>query len=357
MTFVILRHALAKIMGGISNHFQQVNRQSHYSDVGKLDDEISNFVLTLPPHLSMEHPDTSFDQTHPYIPWHRFLLVTEIMFVRITLHRPYLLRRLDSDRFLRSRKACFESALKDFEVRQAFRKLMSKERRESIAIGYREFQAAMISAIYLVLNPKGSDAPAMLAVMDAFLRDHKLEDDTDETTLREVKTIEFLRSKALRLMDDKMTIDSQTSLDGGPATSGPHPEAHLLLGLQQHNILASFPSITESLQTPYGLTNSPRAMSTFSPQISTPVNESPDDSTAQSLLDLWCNTVGPGSMMDGSSAGISWGMPAGTDPTGWSSTTPFTGSDSQIWGGSGIGGTSDLSYWETLVDQIKNVPS
>lgn len=84
-TFTILRHQLAKIMGHIAHHFQRVRHHSHYSEVLALDEELQRFINTLPPHYAVE-PDTSLDVQFPYVPVHRFLIVTEVFFIRISLH-------------------------------------------------------------------------------------------------------------------------------------------------------------------------------------------------------------------------------------------------------------------------------
>lgn len=72
-------------MGHIVHHFQLVRHHSHYSEVVALDEELQNFVKSLPPHYGLD-PDTSLDADHPYVPIHRFLIVTEVFFVRISLH-------------------------------------------------------------------------------------------------------------------------------------------------------------------------------------------------------------------------------------------------------------------------------
>jgi len=361
MSFIILRHSLSVIMGSIVHHFQQVQRQSSYSEVGKLNDELLHFMHNLPPHFAME-PDTSLDQTHSYIPAHRFLILTEILFVRITLHRPYLLRRLDSDRYLLSRKACFESALKDFEVRQAFCATVTKEAREAVAIAYREFQAVMISAIYLVLNPRGDDAAAMHVILDTFLRDHDAEREMDETMSREVETIRFLKSKALQMAESPS--GAATLPDGAPngalsasLSHGPHPEARSLP--EFHHTRTGESSLNEETRSPnLSYDVPPQSPSILGLRRSPVVSPSEDDSAAQSLLDHWCNSVGPGSISDGSTAmaGFPWGASLGADASGWFSTSPIFGMDSQAWDGAG-GSRSDLSYWETLVDQIRGLPS
>lgn len=365
MTFVILRHQLAAIIGRIVHHFQQVREKSHYSEVIALDDELLKFVIRLPPHFALQ-PNRSLDATSEYIPVHRFLLITEILFVRISLHRPYLLRRLKSDRYARSRAACFESAIKDFEVRQAFREVMPKETRESLSNAYREFQTAMISGIYFVLEPRGRDAAAMHAILDSFMKDHEGMREMDETTRRELKTIEFLKNKA-----------SQVENQGDPAmhSKGSEHQAQLLLGLQQSIPTSSpsrpFPSllnipITDPHgQSPFANAGQISQSPTFQrlQQVShTDFVNSPtgsgspnaeDESAAQSLLDHWCNTVS-NAPIDATTGGMIWGGPGGADFSGWVGTTQtMAATDPRLL--SGLDG-SDWNYWEALVNQIQRGP-
>ncbi|KAG8973764.1 hypothetical protein FRC05_008183 [Tulasnella sp. 425] len=199
-TFTILRHQLAKIMGHIAHHFQLVRHHSHYSEVLALDEELQRFINKLPPHYAVE-PDTSLDAQFPYVPVHRFLIVTEVWFIRISLHRPYVLRK--HERFNASRRACFEAARKDFEARKAFKASMPKSVMESLGGAYREFQSAMISGIALVIDPHGPHSAVMHDILEGFLRRHGVGDgapqilrELDDTTKRELKIIEYLSQKA-----------------------------------------------------------------------------------------------------------------------------------------------------------------
>ena len=349
MTFVLLRHGLARIIGGIVHHFQQVQRPTHYSEVLKLDDELTAFWDSLPPHFSYQ-PDKSLDDKLPFLVTHRFLLLTEVMFVKITLHRPYLLR---SDRYIQSRNACFDATVKYFNIRQDFRAFNDTQKSSFITTHFREFQAAMIAAIYLILDPNGSDAPTMKAIVDVFLKDHQDMQHTDETTVREVKTIEFLKSKAAQ-RTDPMSSDSNHSSEEPPN------DAHLLLGLQRSTIPSGSSTIRTVTQpntpTSTQATSTPLIANMFALQAS-PVNGggTPDeDLTAQSLLDHWCNSISASSLMDesGVATGLPWNMTIGADDqTGWLAPNSLSMVSPQPWTGAGAG--SDLSYWQTLVDQIK----
>ncbi|EAU84829.2 nuclear protein [Coprinopsis cinerea okayama7 len=364
MTFVILRHQLAIIIGRIVHHFQQVKERSQYSEVLALDDELLKFMENLPPHFSLQ-PDTSLDQTHTYIPVHRFLLITEILFVRISLHRPYLLRRLRSDRYHRSRKACFESAIKDFQVRQAFRESMPKERRDSLSNAYREFQTAMISGLYFILEPKGAYSDTMRKILEGFVKEHENMQDLDETTRRELKTIEFLKAKA-----SEMAMQENDPARASSTLTKQEQQAQLLLNLQS-------PGGSKAFQSLPGSTDQTNATPPFSAATITQLNLSPtfqrlqtndyansptagsgsphgdDESPAQSLLDHWVNTVS-NTHLDINTGAMSWGGPtAHTDFSGWATAATTVPTD--LRGLAGVDG-SDWSYWEALVTQIQRAP-
>ena len=390
MTFVILRHALAVIIGHMVHHFQQVSpTPSSYTEVIALDEELMSFVNKLPPHFSLR-PDTSLDESSKYIRVHRFLLITEIWFVRINLHRPYLLRRLNSDRYQRSRRACFESAMRDFEIRQAFRGTMPRDARESLSNAYREFLTAMISGIYLVLEPSGEDAEEMHAILDGFIKDHEGVREMDETTRRELRTIEFLKRKASEA--EGISRSAHRNRDGDVSAEHPpdskHPlEAHLLLDLHQsgstrrqprpaflplmsREASASRGSPLPSPSAPYSnggpyLPHSPTYQRLSQTAQAEGYTQSPtgsgspsadDDSRAQSLLDSWCNPVSNGLVLEGSVAtpGLSWGGSGGDDyPSLFGAALQDQNNEYDLMNSSE---GSDFSFWESLVTQIQKGP-
>ena len=364
MTFVILRHQLAEIIGRMVHHFQRVREKSHYSEVISIDDELLKFIDNLPRQYGLQ-PDKTLDETLPFIPIHRFLLITEILFVRISFHRPYLLRRLHSDRYLRSRTACFESAITDFEVRQAFRDTVPKETRDSLSNAYREFQTAMISGIYFVLEPNGPHTDAMHAILDGFMKDHEGLREVDETTRRELKTIEFLKSKASMV---ETAIGRMKPLGRFSSSTRADQQAQLLLNFQQNQSPSLGPFLGPKVDSssprsppmtrmsPNGLVHSPtmqRLIAQGEPVNSPTTSGSPqaDDESAQSLLDNWCQSVSNATTMDISTGGLSWGGPIGTEASGWAGMaySPDPRLISSLDG-------SDYAYWEALVNQIHRGP-
>ncbi len=374
MTFAILRHKLAGIIGRIVHHFQQVRQHSHYSDVLAIDDDILRFLDNLPPHFSLNY-DTSLDDALPYLPAHRFLLLTEVFFIRISLHRPYLLRRLGSDRYARSRRACFISAIKDFEIRRAIASSLSEETLVALNIAYRDFQSAMISGIYLVLHPRGSMAENMHTILDTFLKDHEGIREMDETTRREVKIIEFLKAKSSQVeasMNEAPTFEEPlepiASADMQPLLSiqKPGPRSTAFTSLHNNESISPRAGVeptsqlgqvlpSPTIQRLQGETGNETSNS------GSPASE--DESAAQNLLDHWYNTVSmsSGTGGDGSLdfAGLPWGGFGSTDLSGWFGATPSAEGPPRINTSpslSSVPDGSDWNYWENIVKVIRGGP-
>ncbi|KAJ9094690.1 hypothetical protein QFC21_005847 [Naganishia friedmannii] len=210
-TFVILRKRFAKIVGKITHHFQKLHEPARFEDVEFLDKELRNFINDLPPHYRMEDADKSLDAAQPYIPIHRYYLSTEILFIVITLHRPWLLRRLRSDRFAMSRRACFDAAKMDFRIRQQFRTEHPGVHNAYFGGQFREFwlindpcqNAAMIAGISAIIFPRGEDAEEMRLILTTFLNQNPLDKQAhrDQASQKEVAIIYTLCRRAQQVLE------------------------------------------------------------------------------------------------------------------------------------------------------------
>lgn len=375
MSFIALRHTLAGIMGRIVHHFQKISSPAHYHDILAIDDELVEFMQSLPPHFAVE-PDISLDESHPYLPAHRYLLVTEIFYIRIALNRPYLLRRLSSDRYQRSRDACFETALQDFRVRRQFLTSAPRDFRDPVASAYREFLTAMMSGIYLVLYPKGEHAEGMTVIMDTYIREHEGATEMDATTRRETKIIEFLKAKAQQVATPEL---SSASTPSSALDKPQHNDAaQLLLGLHRSSPrstngvprTATSPSAA-AMGSAMGC-GSPGGPSTDYPRsLPFPIFQlqrtegqsqsgfgsptSGEEDSAQSLLDQWCNVFSGGPAVDNvaTGTGFPWTQPGVTSDLAWfNGAAPLPDSGP---GGTDLDG-SDWTYWENLINQIRSGP-
>lgn len=156
-TYVIVRHKLAEIIGRIAYHTFAIQLPD-YGTVVSLDRELLAWRDNLPSFFRMENPDTSLDQSHPYLFVQRHLLACEWYYTRITLNRPYLLRRKPQDsRYAYSKTAAIESAKADLLCRRAF--VMEKGNLVVNSGGYRVLNSYMVLGVtikrmssYLAIN-------------------------------------------------------------------------------------------------------------------------------------------------------------------------------------------------------------
>ena len=377
------------ILGHIVHHFQQVRNHHNYNSVITLDEELQQFVANLPPHFAQDDPDTDLDASQPYIPVHRFIIITEVFFVRISLHRPYLLRRLSSDRYSLSRRACFDSAKRDYRSRQAFKQSASSSVEVLRALGgaYREFQAAMIAGIALMIDNSGPEASEMHEILDGFIRDHEVMQDMDPTTRRELKIIEFFKRKAAAGSEDGTTGGGDASTgytDAMNALKEAHARSNSLVGMVQQfrNPSGSYPNQSTAkraatfrglaLQQPmYQGTPTPTPSSPdqglHSPQQGRPGGSAGSGFTptdeAQQLLDVWCdNVINSGGMAPDAPAptpdaqGQGWIAAAATPGYAITFPQPMEGMGDSASVGAGAGAApiydADWNYWESLVSAI-----
>lgn len=293
MTYSKHRHRLALIMSRIVSAYQALDRPAHYTDITSIDRELLDFHESLPSYLQARitkdgkvEKDSSLDAAFPYIPVHRYLLGTEVCFVRCGLHRPYLLRSSgkQGERYMYSRKACVEAAHHDILLRQDFiMDLRAKFGEGYVPLAYsvhigtaKWFNSLLICSIYVLMDPHADDAPTMQGHLERFLtffeeKKRKLE-ARDEMKEREKQIIKLflnrideLRKKeagkkgnnkraptedhgATRKAKRKSSgLKNETSTSSSTDEEGDaHATAGLLLGLQQQKVGGSSPPTTSS---------------------------------------------------------------------------------------------------------------
>ncbi|QRW06950.1 Fungal specific transcription factor domain [Ceratobasidium sp. AG-Ba] len=271
-TFMALRHRLAHITSRVIEHFQDLAAGRHYDTVLELDRELVSFWEALPPLYKVDggerlrernrrgrenrqsqdrdqdrgasrsrdregssRPDEPMNEpervgpnnlgeepgAYPFLALHRFMINTEVQYVRIALHRPYVLRA--GEKYDPSRAACFEAARIDRGCREIFRREVvwpdDRARRDHMGGLYRLFNSTMILGIALLLNPAGPNAAELRGYLDDFIQLHANQAAHDVTSAREVKIIQLFRAKA----DDALRLRSPMKPGSTPTMSSQPP--------------------------------------------------------------------------------------------------------------------------------------
>ncbi|ODN74484.1 hypothetical protein L202_06868 [Cryptococcus amylolentus CBS 6039] len=194
-TYVIVRHKLAEIMGRIAYHTFAI-QLPEYSTVVSLDRELLTWRDNLPSFFRMENPDTSLDKSHPYLFVQRHLLACEWYYTRITLNRPYLLRRKPQDsRYSYSKTAAIESARADLMSRREF--VMEKGKLIVNSGGYRVLNSYMVLGVTIKLDPDSALADELRQLLNVV--SGRLPDSqnrlSEPLVKEELAIVEFLTAK------------------------------------------------------------------------------------------------------------------------------------------------------------------
>jgi hypothetical protein len=180
LTYTRHRHQLAVIMGKIIGTYQNLHSPAHYGDIIAIDKQLEQHRKTLPSFFRSEidangeltHIDTTWDEMLPFVPIHRYLLESDIDHIRVSLHRPYLLRPSNKagHRYEFSRRSCIAAAHRSILLRKdiiGYLKAKFGEGRIPKAyhlhLGtYKTLNSLIIVGMYLVVTPDAEDAEMLL---------------------------------------------------------------------------------------------------------------------------------------------------------------------------------------------------
>ncbi|EMD63671.1 hypothetical protein COCSADRAFT_200210 [Bipolaris sorokiniana ND90Pr] len=128
------------------------------------------------------------------IPWNRLYLHSMYHSVRVTLHRPYLLRQSITGRFRYSHDACISSACADVAMRVNYLQHLGP---------HHLFNSALVLGIIAVKDPHSDQCDAILEDLTACCDIQRGDIWLDEFSLAEVKIIELCikKSKQFRLLN------------------------------------------------------------------------------------------------------------------------------------------------------------
>lgn len=203
--------------------------------------------------------------------------------------RPWLLRRLSSNRYASSRTACFESAKLDFQIRQDFQREVPDFKLFAITGQFKMFNSAMIAGISAIIDPRGPDADQMRRILTTFLEQHPWSEvaSLDETTRKEVQIIHTLSRRAAQIFEDTMAPGELNAQDKDSVS--------LLLALRQGELME--PGFGTPVPTPTTTPGPgpgrrpapPTPWARFAPPntMQSPASSGHEEDHSQRLLDQW----------------------------------------------------------------------
>ncbi|KIR54550.1 nuclear protein [Cryptococcus gattii Ru294] len=311
-TYLLLRRRLGDIVAKITHHFQRLTGQTQYRDVEALDAELKQFVADLPPTFTMLNHDKSYDSKLWFLPIHRYYIQTEILHFTIILHvsykktcpliktlivamqRPWLLRRLKSSRYNLSRTACFDAAITDYKIRQAFKIDCPDFFETLLGSSFREFRAA--------------HSNDMRMIVQSFMEQHPHDPKADDFSQKEAAIIYTLHRRAQEMEErrqrrygprrsaDNLSFQRSSPRNTGTRSAMHSPPQPTLESSEKQ--ATSEPSRSAPLLSPCGSAPSYFKGTPYGQGLGpTPPGVSPEEDHPQRLLDHWLmsnTSFGPG---------------------------------------------------------------
>jgi hypothetical protein len=216
LTFTLMRQRLARIIGKVISIYQNIHSPAHYSDVVSIDHSLETLHDSLPDHLrshfdkhgQVRHLKESWDDIFPFIPVHRYLQQAEILFVRMSLHRPYLIRNSNTrriqgasrgsqsqqiHRYNFSRRSCIEAAYQTLILRKDLSDRIKSRMADGEAppswaahLGtYNTLSAIVILGIYLLMEPNAENAAMLLQPLRMFYDMYKAKRQSGSDDIKE----------------------------------------------------------------------------------------------------------------------------------------------------------------------------
>jgi hypothetical protein len=214
----ILAHDLAKIVGKIQERCFGLYTVS-YDTILALDREIVEWEASLPAYFRLKDPDTTLDESHPFLFWNRLHLHSMYHFTRVTLHRPYLLRQSITNRFRHSHDACITSACADLSMRMDYFRQPLHDRLKWTLGPHHLFNSALVLGIIAVKDPHSRQSHAILEDLIAYCEMQRADTWLNEFALAEVKILELCIKKAtqFRSTGSSMTVPGDQDSNNMPS--------------------------------------------------------------------------------------------------------------------------------------------
>lgn len=207
----LLSSKLANIAGQIQDRCFGLYPAS-YQVVTEMDKKLLAWKEQLPHYFSLDRPDFSLDESVKVLPWHRLFLHSAFHFVRLTLHRPYLLWEPTTDHFHRSHEACVSSASSDLKIRlQSVTYGIAENMRWTLGT-HNMFNSALILGIIAVRRPNAPQTAAILDDLQKYCEALRKDVWLNESGLAEVKVVELCiaRTRGLAMPNGQSEYDRQT---------------------------------------------------------------------------------------------------------------------------------------------------
>lgn len=152
--YLLRRNELTPILERISNLFQELSlkrtpkahnngnfsttdahNDNTYQDLLAIDRDLEVYMSQLPSHFSLDPTkmNETVERKYPHLKVYRQIIIAQVNFVRITMHRPFMLKALRKKKhpYRYSWQRCVDTAIEDLRARKMWSRTLSQSEQVS----------------------------------------------------------------------------------------------------------------------------------------------------------------------------------------------------------------------------------
>ncbi|KAJ2981986.1 hypothetical protein NQ176_g1678 [Zarea fungicola] len=203
--YYVYQQQLAFLIGNISDecfNLSPTSSYDRYNRVMHFEKLLQDWKETLPTYFRLENPVCALDNEYPYLPWHRLWLHAAYHFVRVILHRAYVLLPSITDQYAYSREACITSACADLKSRLAMRNPSMADRIRFNVSAHSLTTSALVLGVIAVREPRSQRTAAILEDLQAFCGKQKSDRWVNEFELAEIHVVELCIARVKKSLQE-----------------------------------------------------------------------------------------------------------------------------------------------------------
>ncbi|KAG7548955.1 hypothetical protein FFLO_03160 [Filobasidium floriforme] len=181
--YMLARNELTPILERISTLFQELSLkrtpEAHsngnftqtdayndktYQDLLTIDRTLDAYMASLPAHFSLDPTKTNdaLERRYPRLKVYRQIVIAQVSFVRITMHRPFMLKALRKKKhpYRYSWQRCVDTAVQDLRARKMWTRTFNPSEQRQMFIGaWALFNSAVVLGLSILISVDMAEVP------------------------------------------------------------------------------------------------------------------------------------------------------------------------------------------------------
>lgn len=135
-----------------------------YQDLLTIDRTLDAYMAALPAHFSLDPTKTNdaLERKYPRLKVYRQIIIAQVSFVRITMHRPFMLKALRKKKhpYRYSWQRCVDTAVQDLRARKMWTRTFNPSEQRQMFVGaWALFNSAVVLGLSILISVDMAEVP------------------------------------------------------------------------------------------------------------------------------------------------------------------------------------------------------